>query len=98
MGRLIAALPVTGSVAFALLTRDPPCDERAPFMLIRPSGPRTTPGIRGSNASTRSCLFGAFKTVDLSMTDWSDEYVERAGSAFEDTDTASFTASTRNST
>src|ERR1700675_1315018 len=80
MGRLIAALPVTGSATLGLLTRDPLCDARAPFMLIRPSGPRTTPGIKGSNASTRSCLFGAFKTVDLFMTDWSDEYVETGGS------------------
>src|SRR5208282_2886657 len=98
MGSLIAAAPVTGSVTLALLTSDPPCDALAPFILIRPSGPRTTPGIKGSNASMRSSLFGALTTVDLSITDWSDEYVESGGSVLPDTVTDSLTASAFNST
>ena len=97
MGRLIAGLPVAGSVVFALLTREPPCDVRAPFILMSPSGPRTTPGIRGNNESARSCWFGAFKIVDLSMTDWSDESVETACEALAVTVTDSFTVSTRSS-
>jgi hypothetical protein len=43
IGRFIAVLPVTGSVTLALFNSEPLCDDLAPFMLIRPSGPRTTP-------------------------------------------------------
>src|SRR4051794_8572867 len=35
IGRFIAAFPVAGSVTLALFSNEPPCDERAPFMLIR---------------------------------------------------------------
>lgn len=51
IGRFIAVLPVTGSVTFELFNSEPPCDDLAPFILIRPSGPRTTPGIKGSKPS-----------------------------------------------
>src|ERR1700681_2948654 len=73
MGRFIAGLHVTGSVTLALLMRAPPCDERAPFILMRPSGPRTTPGIRGSTASMRSLLLGALRMADLPIVDCSDD-------------------------
>ena len=63
MGRFIASAPVAGSVTFAEFTSHPPCVERAPFILIRPSGPRTTPGTRGSRLSTFSLVFGAASTV-----------------------------------
>src|SRR6266853_4553945 len=98
IGKLMAWPPVAGSVTLAEFTSQPACVACAPFMLIKPSGPRTTPGTRGSKASTRSCLFGAFKTVDLFMTDCSDEYVETGGSALAVTVTDSFRASTLNST
>src|SRR5271169_4320900 len=81
MGRFIAGLPVTGSVTLALLMRAPPCDERAPFILMRPSGPRTTPGIIGRTASIRSLLFGALRMADWPMVDCSDDSDEAAGSA-----------------
>src|SRR5215468_8327548 len=43
-------------------------------MLIRPSGPRTTPGTSGSRLSTFSLVFGAASTVDwlivVDCADW----------------------------
>ena len=63
IGRLIAGLPVAGSVTLALLTRAPLCVLRAPFMLIRPSGPRTTPGTIGNRLSKRSFTLGASAIV-----------------------------------
>src|SRR5437764_244427 len=64
MGMLIAVSPVAGSVTSALLTSDPFCEACAPFMLIRPVGPRTTPGTRGSKLSTCSFRFGMRSTAD----------------------------------
>src|SRR5215471_21271371 len=64
MGMLIAFSPVAGSVTSELLTRDPFSEERAPLILIRPLGPRTTPGTRGSKSSKRSSRFGMCSTVD----------------------------------
>ena len=58
-GRLIAGLPVAGSVTFELLTSAPLCVLLAPFRLMCPSGPRTTPGTSGSKLSRRSLRFGA---------------------------------------
>jgi len=62
-GRFIAGLPVTGSVTLALFTSAPLCVLRAPFMLIWPSGPRTTPGIIGRALLKRSFTFGAARSV-----------------------------------
>ena len=63
MGTAIPALPVAGSVALALFTSAPLCVLRAPFMLMRPSGPRTTPGRVGRILSARSSMFGALRSV-----------------------------------
>ena len=63
IGTLIPGLPVAGSVALALFTRAPLWVVRAPFMLMRPSGPRTTPGSVGRTLSVRSSRFGAFRRV-----------------------------------
>ena len=59
IGRLIAGLPVAGSVTFALLTSAPLCVLLAPFRLMCPSGPRTTPGTSGRRDSNRSSRLGA---------------------------------------
>src|SRR5258706_4788205 len=64
IGRLIACPPVAGSVTFAEFTSQPACVACAPFMLMRPSGPRTTPGTRGRRLSILSLSLGAFSTVD----------------------------------
>ncbi len=63
MGRLIAGPPEAGSVTFALLTSAPLCVLRAPFILIRPSGPRTTPGTRGRSVSNFWSALGALSIV-----------------------------------
>src|SRR5581483_1977995 len=86
----MAALPVAGSVTLALLIRAPPCDERAPFILIRPSGPRTTPGISGSRESIRSLLFGALIMAEWPMVVWSDDSAGEGASALAVTVTDSF--------
>src|SRR5271166_2219471 len=63
MGRLMAELPVAGSVTLALFTSAPLWVLRAPFRLILPSGPRTTPGTSGSKVSKRSFTLGASAIV-----------------------------------
>src|SRR5277367_687443 len=63
IGRLRAGLPVTGSVTFALFTSAPLCVLRAPFRLMCPSGPRTTPGTSGRVLSKPSFTFGALRSV-----------------------------------
>jgi hypothetical protein len=63
IGTLMAELPVAGSVTLALFTRAPLWVLRAPFGLIRPSGPRTTPGTRGNTLSNRSFTLGASAIV-----------------------------------
>ena len=62
-GRLMAGLPVTGSVTFALLTNAPLCVLRVPLRLTCPSGPRTTPGMSGREPSKRSLTLGASRNV-----------------------------------
>ena len=78
MGTSIPGLPVAGSVALALFTSAPLCVFRAPFMLMRPSGPRTTPGSVGRTLSVRSSMFGAFRSVlDVTVPDGEGEVAGR---------------------
>jgi hypothetical protein len=74
------APPVTTSVTFALFNNVAPWDSLAPFMLIKPSGPRTTPGINGRRVSKRSFAFGAFFSVDSWIT--SRAFVSAGSSSF----------------
>src|ERR1035438_3900704 len=67
IGRLIAGVPEAGSVTLALFTRAPLWLLRAPFILIRPSGPRTTPGTSGSKLSNRWFALGASAMVSSEM-------------------------------
>ena len=64
MGTFIAGPPAAGSDTLALSTSMPLCVSRVPLRLIRPSGPRTTPGTKGSKLSKRSSTLGASRTVD----------------------------------
>ena len=63
--RQIDGLATGGRISrLAEFTSQPACVAWAPFMLIRPSGPRTTPGTRGSRLSIFSSWLGAASTVD----------------------------------
>src|ERR1700747_129311 len=74
MGTLMPGPPVPGSVALALFTSAPLWVLRAPFRLMRPSGPRTTPGSVGKTLSARSSWFGAFlRVLDVIVTDGDGE-------------------------
>src|SRR6266481_6260822 len=64
IGRLSAGPPVTGSVTFALFTSAPLWVLRVPLRLTCPSGPRTTPGMSGSELSNRSFTLGASRRVN----------------------------------
>src|SRR6266446_2323640 len=71
---------VTGSVTFALFTRAPLCVLRLPLRLTRPSGPRTTPGMRGSKLSKRSFALGASRNVFSEIVSEGAESLVSAGS------------------
>src|SRR5262249_53181623 len=80
IGRLMASPPVAGSVTFAEFTNQPACVDCAPFILIRPSGPRTTPGTNGNRLSNFSFRLGADSTVDWPIVVFWTESSETVGS------------------